>query len=126
MSGILEQQFQTGIGQFNDREFFDCHDTIEELWMEASGTERRFLQGLIQIAVGYYHQGNGNFKGAASQLSKGIAKLEDCPEQCKGIDLGKLLATIRLHRTIFRSVLENTYNRNAAKELDPPRIHVLT
>lgn len=80
-------QFQRGIDEFNGTRFFECHDTLEELWMETSGKDRLFLQGLIQVSVGFYHFFNENYKGAASQLTKGLSKLEPYRPRHLGIDL---------------------------------------
>jgi len=72
----MQGLFERGIEEFNRQEFFEAHDTWEELWMETRGSQRLFYQGLIQMAVGFYHLGNGNYNGASSQMSKAVAKLE--------------------------------------------------
>ncbi len=83
----MSQEFLTGVEFFNTHFFFEAHDVWEELWREASGQIRLFYQGLIQAAVGLYHLSNGNFKGACSQLSKSLAKLEQFPPVYEGLDL---------------------------------------
>ena len=40
----------TGLAQFNDRLFFESHDTLEEAWSGLRGAPRDFFQGLIQAA----------------------------------------------------------------------------
>ena len=45
------------------------------MWRRASGTRRRLLHGLIQVAVGYEHQKRGNPRGMRSLLRQGAAKL---------------------------------------------------
>ncbi len=71
-----EEQFKRGIEEFNNHLFFECHDTLEDLWRETRGHDRLFLQGLIQVSVGFYHFLNKNFKGAHSQWTKAQQKLE--------------------------------------------------
>jgi len=71
----MEGLFERGIQEFNTQYFFEAHDTWEELWMETTGSHRLFYQGLIQAAVGFYHIGNDNYKGACSQFGKALAKL---------------------------------------------------
>jgi predicted metal-dependent hydrolase len=83
-------QFQRGIAEFNREEFFECHDTIEELWMETGGKDRLFLQGLIQVSVGFYHFQNENFKGASSQFTKALGKLDEYRPVYAGIDVERL------------------------------------
>ena len=60
---------------FNRREFYAGHDEWEEVWRRASGSRRRLLHGLIQVAVGYEHQKRGNARGMRSLLRQGAAKL---------------------------------------------------
>jgi uncharacterized protein len=85
-----EQEFARGIELFNTKEFFDCHDVWEELWHDERGEARRFLQGMIQAAVGCYHLSNGNTTGAISQYTKSLDKLSEYRADYHGIALGKL------------------------------------
>lgn len=85
-----EAEFARGIELFNTKEFFDCHDVWEELWHDERGERRRFLQGMIQAAVGCYHLTNGNTTGAISQFTKSLEKLSEYPPDYHGIQLGKL------------------------------------
>ena len=91
----MEELFRRGIEEFNTRYFFEAHDTWEELWMETTGRERLFYQGLIQTAVGFYHLTNGNARGGCSQLGKALAKLEQYLPAFHGIDTAHLVGCIR-------------------------------
>jgi len=79
-----------GVEEFNTGRFFECHDTIEDVWQGTRGPARDFLQGLIQISVGFYHLRNGNLTGARSQLEKGLANLESYGDAYGGIELREL------------------------------------
>lgn len=57
--------------------YFEVHEMLEPHWMRADGAARRWLQGLIQIAVGFQHLANGNVDGALALLGEGAAKLGD-------------------------------------------------
>jgi predicted metal-dependent hydrolase len=81
---------ERGLGQFDARLFFECHDTLEELWSGLRGEARSPVQGLIQLAVGFYHLGNGNRVGAARLLERGLARLASCPDTTLGVDLAAL------------------------------------
>jgi uncharacterized protein len=59
-----DPRYLAGIRLFNDHDFFEAHDVWEEYWTELAGADRRFVQGLIQAAVGLVHFGNGNLRGA--------------------------------------------------------------
>ncbi|HEX9190345.1 MAG TPA: DUF309 domain-containing protein [Vicinamibacteria bacterium] len=79
-----------GIAQFNDRHFFECHDTLEEAWSGLRGAPRDFFQGLIQAAVAFYHLGNGNRAGARTLLRRSLARLERYPACYAGVRLALL------------------------------------
>ena len=88
---LLEQ----GVAQFNDRLFFECHDTLEDLWSGLRGPSRSFFQGLIQTAVGFYHLGNGNRAGAARLFERALARLGAYPQRYAGLETAPLRAAVR-------------------------------
>ncbi len=59
--------------------------------MEWRGGDRTFFQGIIHVAVGFYHLDNENFRGSRSQFLKGIAKLERYQPAYQGIELRTFL-----------------------------------
>jgi predicted metal-dependent hydrolase len=82
-----DEQFLRGVEQFNQGFYFECHDTLEDLWHDTRGHDRLYLQGLIQISVGFHHFFNQNYKGATSQLTKGLGKLDGYRPSHRGIEL---------------------------------------
>src|SRR3981081_3156347 len=56
---------------FNRACFFDAHEVWEDVWRAAPPEEKKFLQGLIQIAVAFHHHSTGNIIGARSLLERG-------------------------------------------------------
>jgi predicted metal-dependent hydrolase len=84
------RHLERGIDEFNRGLFFECHETLEDLWQGIRGRGRSFFQGLIQLAVGFYHLDNGNLKGGASQLDKGLRNLEGYGSRFAGIELDPL------------------------------------
>lgn len=92
--GIFER-FREGINKFNSFSFYECHDILEDVWFDIRGPSRRFYQGLIHLAVGFYHiLERENPKGAISQLSKGLDKLNDFKPGFQGVELSSLLDEI--------------------------------
>ena len=81
---------------FNAREWYVVHDAFEELWHEAAGDDRFFLQGIIQIAVAEYHLGNGNHRGSLLLMAEALHHLEAPPEHHLGLDLQSLKAIVTL------------------------------
>jgi predicted metal-dependent hydrolase len=72
---MVPETSRRGIELFNAREFYECHEVLEDLWRPAQGADRFFLQAIIHIAVGFYHHQQGNPEGAEKQLRKGLRKL---------------------------------------------------
>jgi predicted metal-dependent hydrolase len=82
--------FERGVQEFNAGLFFECHDTLEEIWRGTRGPARDFLQGLIQLSVGFYHLDNRNLLGGRSQLEKGLLKLEPYGSEYLGVEVAGL------------------------------------
>lgn len=78
-----------------ERDYFECHEVMEELWLEEG--RNPVFQGLLQIAVGLYHYRNGNVSGSIKLFSQGIVKLEGQPEVLHGIRVGKLVEESRTY-----------------------------
>jgi len=83
--------FYTGLRQFNQGEYYACHDTLEALWMEAPIPEKPFFQGILQLAVALYHLGNHNWQGAAILLGEGSRRLEPFEPSYHRVDVTDLL-----------------------------------
>ena len=92
----LHQRLEEGIDFFNLEYFFEAHDALEELWMEArEQTQRDLFHGLVNIATGFYHYRMGNRAGMQSQLQKGMDKLSQVPACCFGVNIEKLLQDVQ-------------------------------
>ena len=87
---VPETTRQRGIELFNAREFYECHEVLEDLWRPTQGVERFFLQAVIHLAVGFYHHQRGNQRGAELQLRKGLRKLAGYLPVFLGVDTAKL------------------------------------
>jgi len=85
-------EFWQGIEQFNQEEFYDCHDTLEAIWMDAIATDKNFYQGILQIAVACYHLGNYNWRGAVTLLGEGIRRLSYFQPNHSQIDVSTLVS----------------------------------
>jgi len=84
-------QFWQGVEQFNQGEFYACHDTLEALWVESAEPLRTFYQGFLQLAVACHHLGNHNWRGAVILLGEGISRLRHYQPSYAGIDVSQLV-----------------------------------
>ena len=91
MQEEIPKAFWQGVEEFNQQQFYACHDTLEALWMEAPQLEKKFYQGVLQIAVGLYHLSQKNWKGAVILMGEGLAKLDYYYPDYSGIDVEQLM-----------------------------------
>lgn len=93
-----------GVHEFNQGLFFECHDTLEELWSGIRGPSRDFFQGLIQVAVAFHHVSNGNAAGALSMIERALGRFRAYPGRYFGFDL----AAQRAELLAWRERLQET------------------
>ena len=115
------RQFIKGVDQFNSGLFFECHDTLEDIWHGVRGPSRDFFQGLIHIAVGFYHLDKLNLEGSRSQLEKGLRKLIPYGDRFLDVDLQSLRSQAKwwLDRIIAGRKIQDDV-------MDSPKIHLLS
>ena len=87
----LPDLVRRGIEEFNRGEFFECHEYLEDAWMEEPGRVRFLYQGILQVGVGFYHQQNGNWRGATGVLRSGIERLREFEPETLGLNVAKLV-----------------------------------
>ncbi len=97
-----------GISEFNQQEYYACHDTLEALWMDSIDPDKKFYQGVLQIAVACHHLQNQNLKGAAILLGEGMGRLGYYQPIYGGIDVSQLIEDSNnllkaLHEIVERS-----------------------
>lgn len=79
------------INQFNGGRWFECHETLEDLWVGEEGEMRDFYQGVLQVAVALHHWRNGNFAGAVRLLEGGASYLRRVEPVCQQVDVAGLI-----------------------------------
>lgn len=81
-----------GIAQFNQREFFECHETLEAEWNTEPGPIRTLYKGILQVGVGCYHLVRGNYRGAVLKLQTGCDYLGPFVPRCMSVEVGELVS----------------------------------
>ena len=81
-----------GIEEFNKGEFYECHEYLEEAWMQEPRRVRFLYQGILQVGVGFYHLGNGNWRGATGLLRNGTIRLKEFEPVTLNIDVARLIS----------------------------------
>jgi predicted metal-dependent hydrolase len=99
-----DPRYLAGILFFNAHDFFEAHEVWESVWMESAGAERRFYQGLIQAAVGLFHFGNGNLRGALKLYRTSQAYMDGLESPYQGLDIASFWQQMA---TCFAPLLAN-------------------
>ena len=116
-----------GIDEFNTGEYYACHDTLEALWMDSIDPDKKFYQGVLQIAVACYHLHNRNWRGAVTLLGEGIGRLPYYQPVYAGIDVTQLIQDSRNLLTTLQSIgiegTDNFVDRLAQDSSILPKVH---
>ncbi len=110
--------------QFNQGEYWEQHETLEEVWRAETETSiRNFYKGIIQVGIGLYHLRRGNYRGMAKVLARGINYLKPYAPDCYGVDVARLIQ--EASRVYLDAV---ALGPERLREMSPerlPRIHML-
>jgi len=91
-SGSPSGEILRAYGEFNRGDWYECHETLEDLWIGSEDEPRWFYQGMLQIAVALLHWRNGNYGGAVSLLAGGAGYLKRVRPVCQRIEVALLIA----------------------------------
>jgi uncharacterized protein len=111
MSEIMPEEFWQGVEEFNSGQFYACHDILEALWIDSIEPDKTFYQGILQIAVGLYHLGNHNRRGAMILLGEGSNRLKRYLPDYGSINVEELFTqSVDLLKTLQEESLEPVAN----------------
>lgn len=81
-----------GAAEWDARQFFDAHETWEEIWQVERRSIRGFYQGLILLAAGLHHwTGTRRPRGVRIKLSSGIERLAPYAPSYLGVDVSAMI-----------------------------------
>lgn len=95
MEAAGDPRLAKGIAEFNQGLYFECHETLEEIWLEERGEDRLFYQGLIQVAAGFFKWEQGVAAGAIKLWRAGLEKLDGYPEIYRTVDLAGFVRAVK-------------------------------
>lgn len=107
----MEDGLALGLEQIRRGDYFEAHESLEDVWRAAEPAEKDFFQGLVHVAVAWYQAGRGNRTGCERQLEKAARRLGPFAPEHRGVAVGLLLASVEHAR---RRVAEGSL------ELAPP------
>jgi predicted metal-dependent hydrolase len=86
--------------------YFEAHEELEDEWRTAPVSERDFLQGLVHVAVAWYHAERGNRPGCERQLEKAARRLGPYAPGHRGLDVAAVLHAVEhARRTVAKGSL---------------------
>jgi len=89
------ERLERGRALFNARLFWEAHEAWEEIWMVEDGEARLFLQGLIQVAAGYYKAFvQAQPVGCVKLLGTGLDKLRPLGGRFGGVALATFVRQV--------------------------------
>ena len=103
----MESELARGLDQISRGEYFEAHETLEDVWRAADPAEKDFFQGLVHVAVAWYQAGRGNRVGCERQLEKAARRLGPFAPEHRGVDVAAYLRSVeRAQDTVARGSLE--------------------
>ena len=122
-ASALDVALQKSVLLFNRHLFFEVHEVLEPPWMQEQGEIKKFLQGLIQVAVAFYHLERGNLAGTRSLLHEGLIKIAPHSPACLGLELRDFIAGLEQCRQIISGLSPETYRQFSLDTI--PRIRLV-
>jgi uncharacterized protein len=118
----VDPRFKKGLHLFNEKEFFECHEVIEELWLETpdSNEFRDLYKGVIQAAAAIYQFDRGILSGAIGLYKTCLGYLERYKPESLGLNVERLIDEMK----ICFAPLEK-WDRTSEYVLDQSRVPVL-
>lgn len=86
----LPLKAQRGLEEFNRGEYFEAHETLEEVWNEDETPGRELYRAILQVAVAYLQIERGNYNGAVKMFLRMRQWLAPLPPRCRGVDIEQL------------------------------------
>jgi uncharacterized protein len=114
---VESDQYLRGIALFNQADFFDAHEALEDIWRAAPVENKKFLQGMVQIAVAFHHYSTGNRIGMRSVLERAVRNLSEPSGSFGQIQLEALLQSLGQ----WREALDNNLPLPALPQIHETR-----
>lgn len=102
---------------FNAGRFFECHESLEDFYLQSEEEQKPFLEGLVQLAAACRLLCDlGEVRGPVRMIRQAIIRLENYQPYCLGIRVKGLIQALEK----WTELLED--NREAGLALRIPKI----
>lgn len=70
------ENIKEGVQLFNQQRYWECHEALEDHWIEGRGDNARYVYwAIIQVAAAMIHYRDENLNGARGLIKKAKSKL---------------------------------------------------
>jgi predicted metal-dependent hydrolase len=97
---LVKSGLARGLAQIERGEYFEAHESLEDVWRAAEPAEKDFFQGLVHVAVAWYQAGRGNRVGCERQLEKAARRLAPFAPEHRGVDVAAFLRSVERARRV--------------------------
>lgn len=120
MTRKYPEQYYKFFEQFNKGEYYECHDLLEEIWMEDK--RNKFLQGMLQVAVAIYHFESGNIYGSRALFNSAYKYLQPYRPRSWDLNLEPVIKFIEEALSVLPK--EDKISIKEVKATNFPQIHL--
>ncbi len=110
----IYEEMKEGLSLFNSTNFWECHEALEDLWMEEASPLRNIYWAIIQVANALHHEREGNLVGANSQILKARDKIALCEKN----KFNSNLMEEKLRWSTFKSLVLNLPSNASSKDFN--------
>lgn len=76
------KKIREGLSLFDQGKYWECHEALEDAWMEDTQDNARYvIWSIIQAATAIYHYEAGNKEGMLGQMEKSLKKIQIVEER---------------------------------------------
>lgn len=113
-----DARFLKGLELFNEGEYYECHEVIEDLWLETPPMDRwrDLYKGVIQAAAAVYQFKRGIHSGAIGLYRSSVIYLEKYAPTSLGLDVRALVDDLHA----YFAALDAGWRRGGHPPAPPP------
>ena len=99
---------KSGVKLYNQGHYWDCHEDMEDPWMEYMGDEARCVYwAIIQVATALFHVEQENLAGAIGMLGKAKDKIRRCEKARVETPVMQKLLSWKKFTDLVKAIPEN-------------------
>lgn len=90
---MVDPRFIKGLHLFNEKDYFECHEVIEDLWFETANDDpnRDLYKGVIQAAAAIYQFERNIMSGALGLHKTSVKYLRKYEPRALGLNVSRLV-----------------------------------